>query len=436
MSRRSDLEYTGERHIPQEGGAVIALEHEHRYAFAQAHVAGINVLDIGCGEGYGTARLGTAAARVVGLDVDEETIAHAERSYAGKRVHFVVGDAEKLPFGSSSFDACVAFEVIEHVDDPRSLLREARRVLRPEGLLLASTPNAALAHEADPEVNPFHRRVLSVEEFRELLAFEFPSHLLLGQRVSGASFIWPLGERPGQLEDLGALTTTAFGAKYLIGLGRAEGLHPPRNHEATIYGDAENRVVNELERFWVDLGWARPRLDAFEREIALANDERATLAREADVRQGEIERLGGMLTDLARERLSTETAFAEALGELASTRAKLEEADAGGIRLSSKIDHLRELSERLRSELDQVRADLERRQLEHHDAQLELERTKLDLERVLSELQETTEYSLQVRGQLGGVLESRSWRITRPLRRLRRSARPELESLEKLEERR
>ena len=415
MSHESGLEYTGERHIPQQGGTIIALEHEHRYAFAQALVVGLTVVDIGCGEGYGAARLGTVAARVVGVDLDDESVTHAERTYGAGNVHFVVGDAARLPFGASSFDACIAFEVIEHVEEPALLLKEARRVLRPGGLVIVSTPNAALAHDADPSVNPFHRRVLTVEEFGELLAADFPSYSLLGQRVSGASFIWEMDAPPSPITELCSASASTRGAKYLIGVGRMNGPSRSGAHHASIYSDAESRVIEEHERLWTDLQWAKSQLDALETAVAFARDERAAFAKEADARLGEIERLQTMLTELARGQLSTETQLANALAELGSVERALAEAEAARLRLLADAERLRDERERAATELEKAR------------------RASDELERAQTDLRDARERAARLRGGLGSVLESRSWRLTRPFRRLRGSTRPELESLDELE---
>src|SRR6266566_4861453 len=103
-------EFTGERFLPSCSGE-IAYEHWHRYAFARRFVAGKRVLDAACGEGYGSALLGEAAASVVGVDIDGPTIAHALTRYGnGGGVRFIEGSCTELPLPDASIDVVVSFE--------------------------------------------------------------------------------------------------------------------------------------------------------------------------------------------------------------------------------------------------------------------------------------------------------------------------------------
>src|SRR6476646_11769522 len=139
----ADLEFTGERYVPGTVGE-IAHEHWHRYAFARSFVGGRRVLDVACGEGYGSALLGGVAAHVTGVDIDLRTLAHARAAYAGRaNVEFIEGSAAALPLPDASVDVVVSFETIEHLpalDQPR-MLAEFARVLSSDGFLILSSPN-------------------------------------------------------------------------------------------------------------------------------------------------------------------------------------------------------------------------------------------------------------------------------------------------------
>jgi 2-polyprenyl-3-methyl-5-hydroxy-6-metoxy-1,4-benzoquinol methylase len=124
----------------EDAGKLIDSEHRGRYWWAAQAVAGRDVLDAGCGVGYGLEVLATAgAASVTGVDIDEGAVERArERRVAGE---ILTGDLRKLPFEDESFDVVVCFETIHHVADGERALGELHRVLRPGGLLLISSPS-------------------------------------------------------------------------------------------------------------------------------------------------------------------------------------------------------------------------------------------------------------------------------------------------------
>ena len=107
-------------------------------------IAGETILDIGCGNARDMIRILEAGARIVGIDLSEGMIDQARRELqaAGHRdVRLDVGDATQMPFPDASFDKVLCSEVIEHIPDADAAVREIRRVLKPGGMLVISTPN-------------------------------------------------------------------------------------------------------------------------------------------------------------------------------------------------------------------------------------------------------------------------------------------------------
>ncbi|WP_295544012.1 bifunctional 2-polyprenyl-6-hydroxyphenol methylase/3-demethylubiquinol 3-O-methyltransferase UbiG [uncultured Thiohalocapsa sp.] len=182
--------FTGERYIPGTAGA-IEFEHVHRYLLAADICGGKRVLDIACGEGYGSARLATVAAHVIGVDIAEDTVRSAQARYAGPNLEFLVGDCASIPVADDAVDVVVSFETIEHHDQHEAMLREIRRVLRPQGVLLISSPDRHNYSERPGTVNPFHVRELYEREFKALLAAHFAHTQYYGQRVCLGSLIFP-----------------------------------------------------------------------------------------------------------------------------------------------------------------------------------------------------------------------------------------------------
>lgn len=123
---------------------LVYLKHIALYKFAKRYCADQIVLDMGCGEGYGSDTVGQTARFVVASDYSLETVAHAQTKYRHANVAFVVCDAQALPFKTESFDTVISFEVIEHIPGVSQYLTEIRRAVKVSGVSIVSTPNARM----------------------------------------------------------------------------------------------------------------------------------------------------------------------------------------------------------------------------------------------------------------------------------------------------
>lgn len=167
-----------------------AIEHLHRYAIVTAYCNNKVVLDIACGEGYGSAILSENAKRVEGVDIDAATVANAKLKYKKDNVNYTTGDATKIPFEDASFDVVVSFETIEHHNKHDEMMREIRRVLKPEGIVIISTPDKHYYSDVPNFKNKFHVKELYKDEFVKLITNYFPQNQLLTQRYyDGISII-------------------------------------------------------------------------------------------------------------------------------------------------------------------------------------------------------------------------------------------------------
>ena len=110
------LKWTGERYVPEMEPGIIHQEHLHRYRFAAEFIKDKVVLDLACGEGYGSFLMAEFAKKVVGLDIDKETIEHASSKYCKANLEFITGSMIKVPIDNEKvFDAIVCFESLEHI---------------------------------------------------------------------------------------------------------------------------------------------------------------------------------------------------------------------------------------------------------------------------------------------------------------------------------
>ena len=178
---KEPLAFTGERLTTGIDGQ-IQIEHLHRYFLARDLCRGLDVLDVAAGEGYGTALLAQTARSVVGVEISDEAVQHAAGAYVGPNFRYIRGDARSLPLNDASVDAVVSFETIEHFYEHDRFLAEVRRVLRPGGRFIVSSPDRDVFSPAGSSANGYHVHELSGHEFRTLLSASFRHVHMLGQR--------------------------------------------------------------------------------------------------------------------------------------------------------------------------------------------------------------------------------------------------------------
>ncbi|MFM7109482.1 MAG: class I SAM-dependent methyltransferase [Planctomycetaceae bacterium] len=224
------LTATGERLMPDNVGPNVP-EHLHRYALACELARGRDVIDVASGEGYGSMLLASRAASVVGIDISAAAVAHAAAKYDRDNLRFVQGSATALPLAAGTADLVASFETIEHLDDHDAMLAEIRRVLRPVGRLVMSSPDKRHYSDATGHDNPFHVRELHAAEFLGLVGRFFRHVTPLFQRVVHGSLLVPTTPGGGFTEYRGDFSDFVAKARlreamYVVVLASDEPLPP------------------------------------------------------------------------------------------------------------------------------------------------------------------------------------------------------------------
>jgi SAM-dependent methyltransferase len=269
------LPFTGERFVPGTPGE-IWIEHWHRYHFAARWAAGKRVLDVACGEGYGSAFLARTAAHVTGVDVSGQAIAHAQQAYAKPgAVEFVQASCARLPFPDASFDVAVSFETLEHIEGQAQFLDELARVLGPAGVLVLSCPNKLEYSDKRGFTNEFHVKELYRDELRELVAARFPECAWYGHRATFYSVIAPEAdgvaagahvvevdaERPGE-----AARHLAHPLYFMLVASRERTAVDAPGAALSVLADRGDWVYHDYEKAYRDMRAAAGRADALQRE--------------------------------------------------------------------------------------------------------------------------------------------------------------------------
>jgi SAM-dependent methyltransferase len=174
------LHLTGERtlpDVPEEN--YWYRRHRVVYEWIGQRVHGRRVVDLACGEGYGSAVLARTAASVVGVDANPDAFEHARLKYTGANLRFA---RDMIETWTGDVDCVVFLQTIEHVQDPDAVLARLRDLVGPKGVVYVSTPNVlTLAPKGEARSgNPWHVREYRPAEYRALCTRHFAHVDLLG----------------------------------------------------------------------------------------------------------------------------------------------------------------------------------------------------------------------------------------------------------------
>ena len=155
---------------------VLFLKHKYAYELACSCIKGEDrVLEIGCGDGYGAELLSGSGADVVALDVDLNSISFAKRKYKKSNLSFEWYDGTTIDYADHTFDVIVSFQVVEHVADVKRYLENIKRVLKPGGVFIITTPNRTYRLTPSQEPwNEFHLREYDLRSLKKEFDTVFP----------------------------------------------------------------------------------------------------------------------------------------------------------------------------------------------------------------------------------------------------------------------
>jgi SAM-dependent methyltransferase len=376
------LDFTGERIVPGAENCEplfaqkMYQEHIARYIFAAQLCEGKSVLDVGCGVGYGSQLLGQKGAKsVAAFDLSGDAIRHAQEEYSHPNVRFYVDNAEDFHI-EEKVDVVVCFELIEHVERQRQVFQRIQRALKPDGVVIMSTPRALPEKRTD-----FHTHEFSLGEFEGLFLDFFADVKMYYENNHFASLV--TDHKPDLVDNIVALNDqfSLAQADYFIAVAKmsAKTVLPQLKPALTVNDDAyvllQERDVAILHRAEDDLKdhlnvLRGEKMAQTERISALLGDvQKVNIALEASetrrnqieeksrariseleaqldaVRQASEERIAGLEADAAT-RVSELEAQLDVERHSAEDQIALIEAEAA--------DRLAEIEKRLESERDEA----------------------------------------------------------------------------------
>lgn len=327
-----------ERFVPElMAGEMIAAQHIGRYLWACSAAPDRRVLDAGCGMAYGTAMLAEAGAReVVGVDLAEEVLSTV-REQVPSGVRLERADLRELPFDEGSFDLVVCFEVIEHIVDQEAVVAEFARVLAPDGVLLASTPNRAVSDED----NPHHLRELLPEELEGLLAGHFERVELFRQESWYSSAV---------LDDETFASTTTLpgpwtvqkiaagelGTEQFTIAAASNAALPTLGGSVALTRDKTGELVKQIRRTHDTSTKRRERLKAMQERLNATQGQLSAAQKRLDATQERLETTQKRLEAKKKRLAAKKKRLAAKKRRLARAEASLEESGAERKRLAEK----------------------------------------------------------------------------------------------------
>jgi 2-polyprenyl-3-methyl-5-hydroxy-6-metoxy-1,4-benzoquinol methylase/predicted nucleic acid-binding Zn-ribbon protein len=446
---KNALAWTGERLVTGIDGA-IENEHLHRYFLARELCRGKDVLDVASGEGYGATLLAQTAERVTGVELDSASVEHSSREYERANLRFIQGTATDLPLDAESVDIVVSFETIEHLSDQGAFLAEVKRVLRPDGFVIISTPDVNVYSALGTAPNPFHMKELTEAEFCAELKTTFRNVSILRQRAIVGSAILPdvAESRTGETRVYEQRDSDTFEshrqlprAPYLLAVASNSAMP---TIDGSLYiqtvklTEPISEVKAELDRLRSVEAAAREQAPIFAKAMAdveSTQKEASGLTAAMKAMEVELERLRSVEA-AAREQADVMTIERhESRVELETIRRQLDISVRRGQQQVLAVQHLHQDFRKIREEKDRTAQELWEVEEEKDRTAQELREIKEEKDRTAQELREVKEekdrYILAYNEACALIIPLRIRRslpefLKRPLRALKRVMRSAL----------
>ena len=329
-----------------------------------ARAAGATVLDVGCSQGIASILLAREGRQVTGVDIETAALeeAHArlarEEPHIAGRVDFRFAEGADLPFDDASFDTVLLGEVVEHLIDPVPVVREARRVLRDDGVLVLTTPYGIFRY-------PDHKEPVYLRPLIEMLAGEFAiEHVEVLDRWLGITARAAPPDRAGVAPEVWARALDAAE-------GRLQELDSTLEERRDALKSTQAKL-NDLRAETDDLRPAAQRghdLERVEQELAATRDSlfelqaaHAAQARELAAALSRHDELNARAIDVSVTSLDAERRAAVAEGRLQAMQERAEaarqETETLRERLAAAADEAAEREQTARQEAQTLRARL------------------------------------------------------------------------------
>jgi len=179
------ISFTGERLVQNEPLLrPQRIENLARFKFFTDHIPYGKILDFGCGLGEGTNYLSKKTAyKVVGMDISYLAVHYARREYTNPELMFICGDVLYSSLVGQCFDGIVSIEVLEHLPNVDRYFSEVKRLLKPNGVFMLTTPNERLSSPTVGSLWPDHIKEYTFDELRFMCKKHFNHVIFFGEYI-------------------------------------------------------------------------------------------------------------------------------------------------------------------------------------------------------------------------------------------------------------